>query len=549
MSSSPQTADDPIPVDDGADSRLVPPRRGLLERIEPGASLMRHKRLVLLLFSIVSLIGFPIAYFKGEPTYYTQAAVYISPRLIKTPQGGEEFQSQSDPQYRAYVLQNARTIRRFDVAQETLKRLGANGQGWWRGPRESDRRAAERLASALEVTPAPESYQMIVGLRGERPEGLTEIVNTLLDVYIGVQKSTDFYAVEGRLAALRQEEDSLAKELPGNEASIAQLQQTRKRQESLRERLGLLDLESKAPAVVRVFAKAEPAVLLKKDRRAELALIVALAGIAMGLALPVAIDVADPRVSVPADAGRAVGFDALGWLPERTEGGEEFTWELILRLARRMDTARRSKDTRVWMFTSVKTGGGTTTLVNSLGKALTMLGVPSLAVEANASRADGRYARNCTGSGLSALLRGRSTLSQSIEPEQEEMPDHIPVGELDGAGHLPDIHRLAGILDEAAQSYAMVLVDLPPLLDSLDAEYVVRRAGCVVLIAEARKVTTNELKRAAHALESVRPKTVACVVNRVHSADGGGFAQDARREFETAAATPMPGRHQPWLWK
>ena len=126
-----------------------------------------------------------------------------------------------------------------------------------------------------------------------------------------------------------------------------------------------------------------------------------------------------------------------------------------------------------------------------------------------------------------------------------EMPDRIPIGELDGTGHLPDIHRLKEVLGEAAQSYALVLVDMPPVLASVDSEYFARRADCVVLVAEAQRVTAPELKRAAKALERIQPKSVACVLNRVHAADGGGFAQEAKREFETGAAKPAPAWQQP----
>jgi Mrp family chromosome partitioning ATPase len=105
------------------------------------------------------------------------------------------------------------------------------------------------------------------------------------------------------------------------------------------------------------------------------------------------------------------------------------------------------------------------------------------------------------------------------------------------------------ILGEAVQSYALVLVDMPPVLASVDSEYLARRADCVVLVAEARHVTAPELKRAAKVLERIQPKAVACVLNRVRSADGRGFAYQAKREFETGAAKPAPAWQQPWLWR
>jgi Mrp family chromosome partitioning ATPase len=442
-----------------------------------------------------------------------------------------------------------------------------------------------------------------VGLDGDQPEGLAEIVNTLVDVYIAVQKSEEIHAVGSRLRTLQQEMDSLGKEMADDQARRTQLaqelgvstftenyvnpygqrlvpekqalageaarkessgssftakyqdgirlsqriEQARKRRETVDESMKFLDLESRGPGFVSVFSEAPSAGLTAKGGRTKLALLFCLAGLVIAFLAPVAIDVAGPRLLVPSDVGRALGFDPLGWVPDRKELGEEFTWDLVMRLAHRIDQERQRHGARIWMFSAVKSGGGTTTLVNSLGRAFVTLGIPALSVEANAYRADGRFASKSAGSGLSGLLRGHSTLSGSIEVGDGEMPDRIPIGELDGTGHLPDIHRLREVLGEAAQSYALVLVDMPPVLASVDSEYFARRADCVVLVAEARRVTAPELKRAAKVLERIQPKSVACVLNRVHAADGGGFGQDAKRDFETEAAKPAPAWQQPLL--
>jgi Mrp family chromosome partitioning ATPase len=583
MNSTLQSADVATPPEEAPASASEFTGGGRLSRLDLGASVMHHKRLASLLFLLIFLGGLPVAYFKGTAVYSTQAVVYISPHFTRNAQGVEQFQLQSDPAYREYVKQNVRTIRRLDIAQEALKRLAEKDRRSWRRAREDDWHAAERLAGALIISPAPETYQVNVSLRGDRPEGLAEVLNTLLDVYVSVQKAEEFYGVESRLAALRQDLDRVGKQLSDDEQRRTQLaqaagvgafseshahapllsgakyqeglalsrriEQARKQQASMEEQRRSLELVSRVPGSIRVFAKAQPAGLVTKSRRISLTLVFILAGLVIALLVPVALDLADPRVLVPSDAGRALGFDPLGWLPEREEGGDEFTWELLMRLANRIDEERQAHGARVWMFTSVKSGGGTTTLVNSLGRALTMLGVPTLSVEANAYRADGRFAGDSAGPGLTMLLRGHSTLSESIVMADREMPDHIPVGELDGRGRLPDIHRVMEILGEASESYALVLVDIPPLLLSVDSEYLARRSDCVVLVAEARRVTSPELKRAARVLKRVQSKNVACILNRVHGADGGGFAQDAKREFETGASKPMPAWQQPWLWK
>jgi hypothetical protein len=57
------------------------------------------------------------------------------------------------------------------------------------------------------------------------------------------------------------------------------------------------------------------------------------------------------------------------------------------------------------------------------------------------------------------------------------------------------------------------------------------------------------LKRAARVLQRIQPKALTCILNRVRATDGGGFAQNAKREFETGAGKPLPAWPQPWLWR
>jgi Mrp family chromosome partitioning ATPase len=597
----------PHHTDDDATSPLeaAAPRRnraprGMVLRVEPVGSLVRHWRTALILFGLVALAGLPLAYYQGRPIYSTQAMLYVSPRLILTAQGVEEFQPPSDGQYRQYLQENIRSIRRVETAREALKRLGGAGRGWWGQPQDDLSERAQRVAAGLSVTTSAESYQLIATLRGGRPDGLAETLNALLDVHISAQRFADQYSLERRQSEATQAASRLSVELSEAQARLEELARllgvaafdvpaekafaeqggkvlaraeqtpeerraaffrdyaegtslTRRVQQLQSQRSGLeagqslLNLEQKAPASIRVLSSAPPAQLASRDRRVELAGICLLAALALGLLAPIAMELWNPLLRIPADAERALGLQVAGWLPERAEGGEEFTWELILRLARRMDEERQAHGTRVWMFTSVAAGGGATTLVSSLGKALTILGVPALAIEANALRPDGRYARNSVGEGLCGLLRGHSTLSGNIVPGVAEMPDHIAAGDLCGSRHLPSIHRMTSVFAQAAESYALVLVDLPPLLSSLDAHYLVRRADCAVLVA-ACGIRISGLKRAGKLLDRLRPQALACVVNRVHSSDGGGFAEQARREFELDPGQPASERLHPWLW-
>ncbi len=133
--------------------------------------------------------------------------------------------------------------------------------------------------------------------------------------------------------------------------------------------------------------------------------------------------------------------------------------------------------------------------------ALAHLGISAVVIEANAYRPDPRYGKP-TSRGLKALLSGHQSLPSEIVPGDAERPDRVPVGNLEGDKHLPEIQNLVDVLAKAAQIYRVVLVDIPSILISVDAEFVARNSDVVVLVVEAESVTKMELKRAA---KSLRP--------------------------------------------
>jgi polysaccharide biosynthesis transport protein len=297
-----------------------------------------------------------------------------------------------------------------------------------------------------------------------------------------------------------------------------------------------------------MFSAARPPEQPVRGGRKKIFFLFVAGALMLGLATPVAIDLLDPRVLSPGDAGRVLGFPLMGWVPERTDTGDAFWREQILRLAHRIDQDRTTNGSRVWCFTAAQSGSGTTTMVTAVGKALAELGVPALTVEANAWRSDPRYRSDSRARGLSVVLHGNSHLADNIEPAIHDLPDRLPVGDLDGSGHLPDVHRLIEVLREAGSVYSAVLVDLPPILASVDAEYLSGRADVVVLVLEAVHLQRGELGRAMQALERNRPRAVAGILNRVRLEQGGPGVRRALDEFERGAAAPAPRWRSPWTW-
>jgi succinoglycan biosynthesis transport protein ExoP len=105
-----------------------------------------------------------------------------------------------------------RTIARYDIVEEALKRLGPR-RFLWQQKGESDRRATERLMGALQVRPVPDTYLITVGLEGRTFEGLAEIVNTVVETYLTKHKQQEFYGSDVRVENLVKRRTELLKEI------------------------------------------------------------------------------------------------------------------------------------------------------------------------------------------------------------------------------------------------------------------------------------------------------------------------------------------------
>ena len=188
----------------------------------------------------------------------------------------------------------------------------------------------------------------------------------------------------------------------------------------------------------------------------------------MAVAVPVGIDFLDPRLHAPDQLESLLGFPATAWLMEKADAGSDFEREQVLRFANRIVQDRQSNHSRIFVFTSVKSRGGTSTIVLETARALGSLGVSALAFEANGYSSDPRYSSSKS-LGVAAILAGDRQLHSEIILSDELLPDRIPVGNLSQGTNLPAIRSLGNHLLNAASGYDVVLVDAPPILVSGDA--------------------------------------------------------------------------------
>ncbi len=699
----------------------APRASDLALKINVLASLSKHRFLSFAVAFFMICAGLPLAWLWGTPKYAATAVVYVSPRFVSNLAEGGEQKFDSVAQYRDYVQQNVRTINRFDIVSEALKKIGPL-QSFWIRPKEKMQSAVERLQNALIVEQVPDTYQITITLESTQKQGLADLVNAVAATYLEKVKAEEFYASDQRVQSLLQDRSRLQEEIdksqkrrlelaqelgvssftdnylnpydrllvtakeiqadarkdaiqadaqlaafddkqrlggsdslhayaldqaskdptlaslmtnlngrraailaslsglsadhPGRRAADRELSEidkesqsahqrlvdsfskmmldqrradafkaarseqkltaevehqqsqaswftrgyqegiqlgqdidrSRKRYDSIEQRMQFFSLEKSAPGFVRLFTGARAPDQSIKGGRKKLFGLFVLAGFAMALVVPVAVDFVDPRLHSPRDVEGILGFPPIGWLMDKKEAGPEFSREQILRLANRISQDQQNNNSRIFAFTSVKARGGTSTIVMETALALSRLGVPALAVEANAYRADPRY-RKPTSRGLAVLLTANQSLESELVPGDDELPDRIPVGDILNEKNLPDIQNLVEVLRQAAQAYRVVLVDIPPILISVDAEFIAATADVVVLVIEAESVTKAELTRAAKSLERMKVPAVSALLNRMRGSEANGFGTAALNEFTMGAAPPPSRWFSPWLWK
>jgi len=188
-------------------------------------SLHNHARLVVLTFLIVTLLGLPVVFVKGQPSYQSTATVQVSPRYMKTLRDDIELEFQSNTQYLQFIEQQARTINRYDVIELALQQLDEAGPNPWRWEGESDRRAIERLQRSLAIRHVRNTYLIQVTLVTDQPDGIEVILNAVVATYLDRAREEQVFAADQRVESLKRRENELLEQIEsmtGERTRIAQ---------------------------------------------------------------------------------------------------------------------------------------------------------------------------------------------------------------------------------------------------------------------------------------------------------------------------------------
>jgi Mrp family chromosome partitioning ATPase/capsular polysaccharide biosynthesis protein len=341
--------------------------------------------------------------------------------------------------------------------------------------------------------------------------------------------------VEGLLGAELQDLESRATEFAGlfQRAMLltTELTQARLDLEKVRDRLGYLNVEANSLGFLRMVSEALTPELPFGPGRKKLLLMVIMAAFGAALLLPIVRDLLDKRLFTVNDVERLMGIPPAGWQIERGDAATEiFAQEQLRRLASSLVRARDNSASHVFGFTGIKPAVGTTTLVLDLGRTLQALGFKVLLVEANGHARDSRYETGRPG--LLEFLRSQAKSSEIIGGRTLEEPPRVAVGGR-GVEPLPRLDRLKAVIQHWGGIADFVLVDMPALLSSADAELLARTVGNTLLVVQAGRTEKGELQRARRMLLRIDPASVGVVVNRIAPFQGGGYLKEQLVESVT----------------
>jgi len=306
----------------------------------------------------------------------------------------------------------------------------------------------------------------------------------------------------------------------------------------INDRIDFLIFESNAPGFVHWDTPAEKPRFPVKGGRKKIVLMFVVAALGLGIAVPILIDMLDRRLRTAGEVHKILGFAPMAWILDRHDTKtEQLATDYLRRMALALERDWHTQETSCFILTSVKPGGGTTTLTLELAHILSELGVRTLAVELNAFKPDSRYSGGAT-SGVTTLLTPDSSWplppEMLVVPATADLPDRLPIGDT-STRHIATYGKLRPLFKQLNAHYDLILIDTPPLLLSANAELLGEVAGGVLLVIEAGIVVPGELKRAASLLQRLDPPVVGSVLNRVKVFKGGGYFADLLKEYETGA--------------
>jgi len=277
-----------------------------------------------------------------------------------------------------------------------------------------------------------------------------------------------------------------------------------------------------------------------RPRKAQLALVALLAGLALGIALVLGRDWFDNTIKDPEEIERYLHLDLLAAVPRFGEADRHFATEAYQNLRTALLFARRDDAGQVVLITGTAPQEGKTTTLVNLAQLLAASGEPVVVVDCDLRRAQ---------------LHGRLGLSR--EPGlTDHFVQHLPLDSLLRPTSVPNLFALpAGalppnppallarkgmveLLDALRGRFSWVLVDSPPLASVTDAQLLARMADTTVLVVQHNAVDKRLVKRSVASLRKAGAHVLGVVLNALPEIARSDYYYYSYRPLGEVSAAP-----------
>jgi len=284
---------------------------------------------------------------------------------------------------------------------------------------------------------------------------------------------------------------------------------------------------------VEVVAPADTPAFPIAPRKRLIVLTMLLAGLVAGTVLALLRHLLDTRVRTAEDIQEVTDAALLGSIPRlRRRDSRVITAtsprsvpsEAYRRVQTNLQFLDASERLTTCVVTSALGGEGKSATAINLALAIAEKGRRVLLIDADMRRPSlADYCGLEEAAGLTTVLIGKADLSMVTQRWGQPTLEVLALGEMPpNPSQLLDSAPMRLLLDEARQSYDLVILDAPPLLPVSDAAVLARLTDGALVVAGCHKLHRRHLIEALATLEAVDARCLGIVANRVPS--GGSEA-------------------------
>jgi polysaccharide biosynthesis transport protein len=354
---------------------------------------------------------------------------------------------------------------------------------------------------------------------------------TLLRAYVGFLKHdlSAFAERKKELQILSEDAEKQAKMLIDYELQDQVLQSKIARQEELFDSIvhQVRDMDTASGLSGYIYELLEtPRMGIKNWPKLPLCLIGGMMlGLITGLLIAVANDMRDGRFRSAAELDQVVRLPMLGRIGKLNSIHQGISGLIAAELSPDAEAFRmgrtlllpdiRSGKLKTLGMTSAMQGDGKSTVTSNFAVSISQVGLRVLVIDADLRRpSQHRYFSVDITGGITDILEGRLNWKDSVKKTEAENVSIITAGSSTSVpAELLQSADFDKMLEEAANEYDVILIDLPPVLAVSDPLIVAPKIGGLVVVVRAATARKDEVLNMIRRLKSANGEVVGCVLN------------------------------------